>query len=150
MKMALHEIPIYDQGIVAREVLRILGPGGEFVVWGVMPADGESQDVFIKIMQFKNTLAGYESLVEDRYFFRLDQLLRLLAEAGFSDAREVQRVHFRQSTLARRDSELGGSEDKLARLNEYCRRHPRRKPSRPAPRTPARASLVAPAPCGGL
>jgi len=86
-----------------------------------MPADGEMQDVFNRIMQVKNLLAGYESLVRDRYFFRLDQLLHMMVEAGFADARELRRVHFRQSTLARRDSELGGSDEKLDRLNAYCR-----------------------------
>ena len=121
MKMALHEVPIYDQSIVATEALRVLRPGGVFVVWGVMPQDGEAQDVFIMIMRLKNQLAGYESLIDDRYFFRLDQLLALLSEAGFDAVREVHRVHFRQSTLARCNSELGGSKDKLAQLNEYCR-----------------------------
>lgn len=121
MKMVLHEVPIWDQTIVCAQVLRVLRPGGAFVVWGVMPQDGEVQDVFNKIMQVKNALAGYESLVRDRYFFRLDQLLHMLTEAGFADARELRRVHFRQSTLARRDSELGGSQQKLDLLNAYCR-----------------------------
>jgi ubiquinone/menaquinone biosynthesis C-methylase UbiE len=121
MKMVLHEVPIWDQPYVCEQVLRVLRPGGAFVVWGVMPGDGELQDVFNKIMQVKNLLAGYESLVRDRYFFRLDQLLRMLIEAGFNQAQQLRQVHFRQSTLARRDSELGGSAEKLARLNAYCR-----------------------------
>lgn len=121
MKMVLHEVPIWDQPAVCEQVRRVLRPGGAFVVWGVMPPDGEAQDVFNRIMQFKNALAGYESLVRDRYFFRLDQLLRMLTEAGFADARELRQVHFRQSTLARRDSELGGSNEKLDQLNTYCR-----------------------------
>jgi len=121
MKMVLHEVPIWDQPTVCTQAFRVLRPGGVFVVWGVMPADGEMQDVFNRIMQVKNLLAGYESLVRDRYFFRLDQLLHMMVEAGFADARELRRVHFRQSTLARRDSELGGSDEKLDRLNAYCR-----------------------------
>jgi ubiquinone/menaquinone biosynthesis C-methylase UbiE len=121
MKMALHEVPVWDQPYVCEQVLRVLRPGGAFVVWGVMPGDSELQDVFNKIMQVKNVLAGYESLVRDRYFFRLDQLLHMLTEAGFEEAQELRQVHFRQSTLARRDSELGGSDEKLGRLNAYCR-----------------------------
>jgi ubiquinone/menaquinone biosynthesis C-methylase UbiE len=121
MKMVLHEVPMWDQPTVCEEVFRVLRPGGVFVVWGVMPADGEMQDIFNKIMQLKNALASYESLVRDRYIFRLDQLLRMLTQAGFADARERRQVHFRQSTLARRDSELGGSNEQLARLNAYCR-----------------------------
>ena len=121
MKMALHEVPLCDQPIVCRQVHRVLRPGGVFVVWGVMPPDGEAQDVFNAIMQKKNALAGYESLVRDRYFFRLDQLLPMLRQAGFEKVREVSRVHFRQSTLARRDSELGGSLVKLRELNAYCK-----------------------------
>lgn len=121
MKMALHEVPQCDQPLVCAQVLRVLRPGGVFVVWGVMPPDSEVQDVFNAIMQEKNALAGYESLVRDRYFFRLDQLLPMLGQAGFEAVREVSRVHFRQSTLARRDSELGGSDAKLQALNAYCR-----------------------------
>jgi ubiquinone/menaquinone biosynthesis C-methylase UbiE len=121
MKMALHEVPVWDQPYVCEQVLRVLRPGGAFVVWGVMPGDGELQDVFNKIMQVKDVLAGYESLVRDRYFFRLDQLLHMLTEAGFNEAQQLRQVHFRQSTLARRDSELGGSDEKLGLLNAYCR-----------------------------
>jgi len=49
MKMALHEVPIWDQPYVCEQVLRVLRPGSAFVVWGVMPGDGELQDVFTKI-----------------------------------------------------------------------------------------------------
>jgi ubiquinone/menaquinone biosynthesis C-methylase UbiE len=121
MKMVMHEVPIWDQPYVCEQVLRVLRPAGTFVVWGVMPGDGELQDAFNKIMQVKNKLAGYESLVRDRYFFRLDQLLPTLSEAGFKEVQELRQVHFRQSTLARRDSELGGSDEKLGLLNAYCR-----------------------------
>jgi ubiquinone/menaquinone biosynthesis C-methylase UbiE len=121
MKMVLHEVPIWDQPTVCEQVLRVLRPGGAFLVWDVMPPDGEVQDIFNRIMQVKNVLAGYESLVRDHYFFRLDQLVRMMTEAGFIDVRELRQVHFRQSTLARRDSELGGSDEKLHRLNAYCR-----------------------------
>jgi ubiquinone/menaquinone biosynthesis C-methylase UbiE len=121
MKMMLHEVPIRDQPLVCEQVFRVLRPGGTFVVWQVMPQDDGVQDAFTDIMQLKNALAGYESIVRDRNFFRLDQLLHMLARAGFADTRELRQVGFRQSTLARRDSELGGSDEKLARLNAHCR-----------------------------
>jgi ubiquinone/menaquinone biosynthesis C-methylase UbiE len=121
MKMVLHEVPIRDQPLVCEQVFRVLRPGGTFVVWQVMPQDDEVQDAFTDVMQLKNALAGYESIVRDRNFFRLDQLLHMLARAGFADARELRQVAFRQSTLARRDSELDGSNKKLAQLNACCR-----------------------------
>jgi ubiquinone/menaquinone biosynthesis C-methylase UbiE len=121
VKMMLHEVPFYDQPAVCEQVLRVLRPGGLFVMWNVMPQDAEIQDAFSKAMQLKNTLAGYESLVRDRYYPRLDQVLPMLTEAGFADVQHVRQVHFRQSTLARRDMELGGSDEKLARLNAFCR-----------------------------
>ena len=121
MKMVLHEVPIRDQPLACEQIFRVLRPGGTFVVWQVMPQDDGVQDAFTDIMQLKNALAGYGSIVRDRSFFRLDQLLQMLARAGFADARELRQVGFRQSTLARRDSELGGSDEKLARLNAHCR-----------------------------
>jgi ubiquinone/menaquinone biosynthesis C-methylase UbiE len=120
-KMMLHEVPIADQPLVCEQVFRVLRPGGIFVVWQVMPQDGAVQDAFAQVLRLKNALAGYESIVRDLYLLRLDELLRMLREAGFSDARSIRQVGFRQSTLARRDSELGGSDTKLARLNAYCR-----------------------------
>ncbi len=122
IKMGLHEVPHIDQPLVLQEICRVLKPGGRFVLWEVMPDTGPQQDAFTEQMQKKNELAGYESIVVDRYFLRGQQIPWLFGEAGLVDVEEVFEADFHQSTLGRLDSELGGDRHKLAELNEFVRR----------------------------
>lgn len=122
LKMGLHEVPHIDQPLIFQEVFRVLKPGGRFVIWEVMPDTGEQQDAFTEQMQKKNELAGYESIVVDRYFTRGEQMPWLYEEAGFVGVKQVFEANFHQSTLGRLDSELGGDRNKLEELNEFVRR----------------------------
>ncbi len=122
IKMGLHEVPQIDQPLVFQQVARVLKPGGRFVIWEVMPDTGPQQDAFSEQMQKKNDLAGYESIVVDRYFTRGEQMPWLFEEAGFVDVKQVFEANFHQSTLGRLDSELGGDRHKLDALNAFVRR----------------------------
>ncbi|XYK80658.1 MAG: class I SAM-dependent methyltransferase [Labrenzia sp.] len=122
IKMGLHEVPHIDQPLVFQQVFRVLKPGGRFVIWEVMPDTGPQQDAFTEQMQKKNELAGYESIVVDRYFTRGEQMPWLYEEAGFIDIQQVFEANFHQSTLGRLDSELGGDRHKLDSLNTFVRR----------------------------
>ncbi|MEO1189596.1 MAG: class I SAM-dependent methyltransferase [Devosia sp.] len=122
IKMGLHEVPQIDQPLVFQQVARVLKPGGRFVIWEVMPDTGPQQDAFSEQMQKKNELAGYESIVVDRYFTRGEQMPWLFKEAGFVDVKQVFEANFHQSTLGRLDSELGGDRKKLEELNAFVRR----------------------------
>ncbi|MDP5216485.1 class I SAM-dependent methyltransferase [Ruegeria sp. 2205SS24-7] len=122
IKMGLHEVPHIDQPLVFQQVFRVLKPGGRFVIWEVMPDTGEQQDAFTEQMQKKNELAGYESIVVDRYFTRGEQMPWLYEEAGFAGVKQVFEANFHQSTLGRLDSELGGDHHKLDDLNAFVRR----------------------------
>ncbi len=121
IKMGTHEVPQIDQPLVFQEVFRVLKPGGVFVVWDVMPDSGAAQDAFMDCIKVKNTLAGYESIVRDRYFYRQDQAMWLFQQADFVGVEEVFKAHFKQSNLRRLDSELGGDRNKLNELNDYVR-----------------------------
>lgn len=122
IKMGLHEVPQIDQPLIFQQVFRVLKPGGRFVIWEVMPDTGEQQDAFTEQMQKKNELAGYESIVVDRYFTRGEQMPWLYEEGGFVDVKQVFEANFHQSTLGRLDSELGGDRSKLDALNAFVRR----------------------------
>ena len=122
IKMGVHEVPHIDQPLIFQEVFRVLKPGGRFVMWDVMPETGEHQDAFMEQIQKKNALAGYESIVVDRYFSRGEQIPWLFEEAGFTGLELVFMAKFQESTLARLDSELGGDRSKLEALNEFTRR----------------------------
>lgn len=111
-----------DQPLVFQSVFRTLKRGGRFVIWEVMPDTGLQQDAFSEQIQMKNKLAGYESIVVDRYFMRGEQISWLYQEAGFENVKQVFEAHFKQSTLGRLDSELGGDWEKLAELNDFVRR----------------------------
>lgn len=122
IKMGLHEVPHIDQPLVFQNVFRVLKPGGRFVIWEVMPDTGEQQDAFTEQMQKKNELAGYESIVVDRYFTRGEQMPWLFEEAGFVEVVQIFEANFHQSTLGRLESELGGDHNKLEALNAFVRR----------------------------
>ncbi|MDE3048190.1 MAG: hypothetical protein KGI83_07600, partial [Verrucomicrobiota bacterium] len=93
--------------------------GGVFSIWDVIFDDAEMQDAFNDVIRRKDLLAGYESYLCDRYFFRKDQAERMFREAGFTEVKLIHQVHYLQSTLKRRDAELGGDPRKLQELNQY-------------------------------
>lgn len=121
IKMGVHEVPQLDQPLIFQQAFRVLKPGGHFVIWDVMPDTAPQQDAFMEQMQKKNELAGFESLIVDRYFFRGEQVPWLYAQAGFVNVQDIFSAHFKEGTLARLDQELGGDREKLKKLNDYVR-----------------------------
>jgi len=122
IKMGVHDVPQYDQPLIFQEAYRMLKPGGNFVIWDVMPDSGAGQDAFMRQIQKKDELAGYESLTVDRYFYRGDQVVWLYQNGGFINVEEVFSAHFREGTQRRLADELQNDQTKLDELNAFTRK----------------------------
>ncbi len=121
IKMGVHDVPHQDQKVVFDEVFRILKPGGRFVVWEILTNHSEEQDAFSAQINKKDSLAGYESFLIDRYFLRPDQLITLYKNSNFTEIEEVFCAHFKEGTQSRLDSELHNDQNKLNELNDFTR-----------------------------
>ncbi len=105
IKMGIHEVPKEDQSKILNEVYRILKPGGKFVTWELSFHDHETQKVFQDLIRKKDQIAGFDTLVTDRYFPRQDELLQLLKDAGLKNVSVAHEVDPRLSMRVR-ESEL--------------------------------------------
>lgn len=120
IKMGMHEVSKTDQLRVAKEVLRILKPGGKFVAWDIMLTK-ETQKLFQDVIRKKDELSGFKMLTTERYFFREDEFVKTLKKAGFSKAKEFHPIAYRFSSKKRLESELHNDKKRLKKLNEYIR-----------------------------
>jgi ubiquinone/menaquinone biosynthesis C-methylase UbiE len=111
VKMSIHELPNLEQPIMMTEVYRILKKGGSFVTWE-LALDAENQKLFQDFINEKDRLAGFDELVNNRYFPRLDELHELFKNAGFVDIEDYHTIWYSPSTKARQD-ELVSTERKL-------------------------------------
>lgn len=101
IKMGIHELPKEEQPRIFSEVHRILKPKGKFVVWD-LALNERNQKVFQDIIRKKDELAGFNKLVQDRYFPRYNELGKLFEDAGFDDVRSYK-FPYEFSTYTRRD-----------------------------------------------
>jgi len=120
IKMGLHELPAEDQQSVVDRIYRILKQGGILSVWDVMHMTLEDQTLFRLIISKKDKLAGFESFVEKRYFFRQSEIEEYLKNAGFN-VEFVHEIRYRLHTSKRLDTEFGGDKGKLEEWNQYVR-----------------------------
>jgi len=116
IKMGLHEIPKLDQVVAIKEVYRILKNGGKFVTWDLSFHDSETQKVFQDLIRKKDQIAGFDSLVENRYFSRQEELISALNVAGFKNVLIAHEVDARLSMRVR-ESELV-SKDRKALMDK--------------------------------
>ncbi|MSU55381.1 MAG: methyltransferase domain-containing protein [Candidatus Taylorbacteria bacterium] len=111
IKMGIHELPKSAQPDILKEVSRVLKPGGKFVTWELSFPDEASQVIFQDIIRKKDELAGFNRLVENRYFPRQDELLKLFADAGFEKVEVAHKVDAKLSMRVR-EQELVSKERK--------------------------------------
>ena len=109
IKMGIHELPKDEQQKAANEMFRVLKQGGKFVTWDLSLVDPETQKVFQDVIRKKDEIAGFDKLVESRYFPRRNELLALFEKAGFKDVSVAHKVDAKLS-LRVRESELVSKE----------------------------------------
>lgn len=93
IKMGVHELPKEEQPKVFSEMYRILKPEGKFIIWELSLSE-ETQKAFQDILRKKDELAGFDAMVENRYFQRHDELQKLFESAGFMDVKDEYKIRY--------------------------------------------------------
>jgi ubiquinone/menaquinone biosynthesis C-methylase UbiE len=93
IKMGVHELLKNEQRKVFAEIYRILKPGGKFVIWE-LSLNKDNQEIFQDIIRKKDELSGFETMVNNRYFQRHDELEVLFFEAGFQDIKDEYKMRY--------------------------------------------------------
>lgn len=114
-KMGLHEVPKDVQELMVQELYRILKKDGQIVIWE-LALSPETQPIFSKIIRKKDELAGFDSLVRNRYFPKKEDTLQLLEKIGFKDVQIVKNVYPTLSIRNRKEEFV--SADRLKILKE--------------------------------
>lgn len=114
-KMGLHEVPQDSQESMLKEFYRILKHGGKIVIWELALSE-QTQTIFSKIIQKKDELAGFDSLIRNRYFPKKQDTLNLLEKVGFKNAHVVSDVYPTLSIRNRKEEFV--SADRLKILEE--------------------------------
>ncbi len=114
-KMGLHEVDKESQYKMLKESYRIIKPGGKIVIWE-LALDDKTQPIFSEIIKKKDQIAGFDSLVRNRYFPKKDDVLVGLKEAGFKYPK-VEHDVFPSLSIRNRKEELI-SVDRLTMLDE--------------------------------
>ncbi len=122
IKMGLHEVPQNDQQTVIDQSYRILKQEGILAIWHMMLYTREEQKLFQDILREKDRLAGLDSLIVNRYFYRKDEIETYLDNAGFRDTKLFCEMDFDLAAEKRLHGEFNGDEDKLMSWMDYIRK----------------------------
>ena len=120
MKMVLHEVPLLDQPLALYNILEILKPGGCLVLWE-MALDDVTQITVQNIVKRKDELAGFTSMVAQRYFPKDEETIANLLRAGFTQVERVAEIASPVFTERRLHQEFGGDREKLNQWENYIR-----------------------------
>ena len=115
IKMGVHELPKDEQPKVFKEMYRILKADGEFIIWE-LSLDEDTQKIFQDIIHKKDELAGFDAMVNNRYFQRHDELQVLFQNAGFKDIKDEYNMRYVFNPKGRFEEFI--SKDRLQMLNE--------------------------------
>ena len=114
-KMGLHEVPQDLQESMLKEFYRILKQDGKIIIWELALSE-DTQPIFSKIIQKKDELAGFDSLVRNRYFPKKQDILTLLSKVGFKNTHVVSDIYPTLSIRNRKEEFV--SADRLRILEE--------------------------------
>ena len=88
------------------------------VIWDLSLADW-NQELVQDIVREIDRLAGFQFMVDNRYFLREDEILSNLKECGFKSFKNIHDVTYHINTSKRLESEFGGDNNKVKLLNGY-------------------------------
>jgi ubiquinone/menaquinone biosynthesis C-methylase UbiE len=102
IKMGLHETPEITQRAIMAEVYRVLKPGGKFITWEIGMDTSEQLEIFAKVIQAKNRIAGFYDINRSRYFQTEQSLLELISNCGLTDVKKVYDIYYSMNTFHRK------------------------------------------------
>ena len=117
-KSFLHEIPKDEKFTAIKEIFSLLKPGGTYIIWNYV-LNAENCDFVRKLVKRKDELAGYDTLVNDRYFLTENELLAHLRQAGFRHIKEEFSYEYHLSTKSRMPDEFNNDINILREWNAY-------------------------------
>ncbi|MBK8059535.1 MAG: methyltransferase domain-containing protein [Gemmatimonadetes bacterium] len=119
-KQVLHETPAEGQREFVEHLFRLLKPGGRLVVWEIaLDEDPKLAGFFRDVIRRKDSLAGFETLIENRHFLQRAELLQHLQDGGGMAPAVVATVPYRFRSALRLGPELEGDVNRLRELNRF-------------------------------
>ena len=107
--------PKFMQGLV-----KCLKPGGTLIIWD-LNLTPSTRSFFCDVLRKKDTLAGFDTLVERRNFLSNEMLSTLFAQSGLVMVRQVLSIDYEFSTRRRLASEFSGDETRLEEWHKFIR-----------------------------
>ncbi|MEL6538284.1 MAG: class I SAM-dependent methyltransferase [Bacteroidota bacterium] len=117
-KMLWQEIPEGKQPRLAREFFRLVKPGGKLLLWQVM-LDKEIDAFYRAIIREKDSLAGFDELVDNRHFPEKNNVVLELTAAGFHPVTLAGQLPYQFESIKRLHTDFKGDFDKLWDWNEF-------------------------------
>ncbi|MEL6536931.1 MAG: class I SAM-dependent methyltransferase [Bacteroidota bacterium] len=120
-KLLWHEIAHANQPELARVMHRLLADEGKLVLWQITLED-EMGDFYRAIVREKDRLAGFHSLVTQRYFPNESELLAQLKDVGFQNITCNQALPYHFDSATRLATDFKQDQTKLAQWHEFIRK----------------------------
>jgi len=121
IKMGLHELPLMDQCGAAKEIYRVLKPGGKFVNWMTCLVGERQQEVFQWLIREKDRLTGLDDFVKNRYFPTVRETEDYTMGAGFKNIKNSYENNSVIESLNRLQGDFKGEVEKLDEYHEAIR-----------------------------
>ncbi len=119
-KMVLHEINRGMQPSFLASTYDYLRAGGRLVFWDVcLPAD--IADFYRGVVRMKDSLAGYDTMVQRRNFLTETEIRNLFAQSPFGSVEFVRDISYRFDTRKRLIPEFGGDHARFDKWQRYIR-----------------------------
>lgn len=122
IKMGLHELQLKDQKRAAKEIYRILNPGGKFINWMVYLEEQERK-AFHEMVIEKDRICGLDDMAKNRYFPSYFETLHYIYGAGFNNITCSEIFGSLTCSRDRLKGDFKGDEAKLSQWHEYMRKN---------------------------
>lgn len=105
-------------------MFRIIKKKGQFLIWAVK-LNKKNQKYWIDMTRYKDELAGYEELKNNRYLFTKKELIEGLKNAGFNKINFYELgINYIFTTNRWGKIDFGNDPEKIKKMKDYLLTHP--------------------------